>query len=88
MSEPDFSSLDLAELRRSLAEVCQQVAQRQGRVEIKHPETGQTCVLISKAELESLERALQILSDSETVREMCASLGRLAHLSHDHYCTA
>ena len=86
MSQQAFPCMDLAEARRSLTKVCQQVAQTKGRVEIKG-RAQSACVLISKAELESLERALAILSDSEGVKELCATLERLALLSHDQYCT-
>ena len=86
MSDQSFHSIHLAEAQRNLASVFQQVAQSQGRLEIKRDDGQQACVLISKAELESLERALEILSDAQGVKDLCASLERLAHLSHDQYC--
>jgi hypothetical protein len=41
-----------------------------GRVELVGAD-GETSVVISKVELESLERALEVLSATEDVRELC-----------------
>ena len=41
-----------------------------GRVELVGPD-GASSVVISKVELESLERALELLSATEDVRELC-----------------
>ena len=48
------------------------------RVEITCAGSDQRCVLISAAELESLERALEILSDTDDVRDMCGQIAQLA----------
>ena len=49
-----------------------------GRVEITRPGSEQRCVLISQEELQSLERALEILSDTDEVRSMCGQIAQLA----------
>ena len=49
-----------------------------GRVEITRGDSEERCVLISKRELESLERALEILSDTDDVRHICGKIAQLA----------
>jgi len=73
-----FSSLDVSRVRRALARLHEQVSFGQGRVEIKRRGSEQVCVMISKAELEALESALEILSDSAEYKSMCEHLSQLA----------
>ena len=75
---PGFSSLDVRRARRALARLHEQVSFGQGRVEIKRRGTEHVCVMISKAELEALETALEILSDSDEYKSMCETLARVA----------
>ena len=51
---------------------------RCARIEITRPGTDDRCVLVSKAELDSLERAIEILSDSEEFLDISQKLSRLA----------
>ena len=56
-----------------------QVLSRNGRVELMR--NGQSCVLISKRELESLEEALEILSNTEAMRAIRAEIAEVARLA-------
>src|SRR5256885_8671814 len=70
MSETPFQSFDVAHLRRALAKVHEQVADGHRRVELTRPDCDDVCVILSKAELESLERALEILSETAEYKAM------------------
>jgi hypothetical protein len=78
MSDQLFQSLDVASLRRTLARFHEHVAGRHGRIELTRAGCDDVCVILSKAELESLERALEILSESAEYKTMCENLSRLA----------
>ncbi len=54
------------------------MAQGNGRIHIIDSDGTLNCVLLSKAELDSLERRLEILSDGEHFKFACQSLSRLA----------
>lgn len=69
-----------AQAAQDFPSLCALVAKHCGRVEILSSEESQDCVLISKAELESLENALEILADSETTRELSNHLTQLAQI--------
>ncbi len=73
-----FRSLDVTSVRRALATLHQQVACGRGRVEIRRRGCDDVCVMISKAELEALENALHILSDTSDFRAMSAMLTEIA----------
>lgn len=76
-----FQTLTLAQVQSRLIDLYHRIACTQGRVEIAADEGGDCdCVLISKAELDSLERALTILADSRAVRELSGHLADLAEL--------
>lgn len=78
MSEDCFQSLDFTAFRRSLARLHLQVGQLKGRIEIKRRGCDDVCVLISKAELESLESALEILSNGDEFQAMCRDISQIA----------
>ncbi len=71
-------TLDVTRARRELARLYDQVAQGRRRVEITRRGSHETCVMISKEELESLERALEILSDNDGIKSVEQSLAQLA----------
>ena len=73
-----FSSLDVTRVRRALAVLHEQVAFRRGRVEIKRRGCDDVCVMISKAELEALESALEIMAASQEYKAMCETLSQVA----------
>lgn len=81
MTQSPFQTLTLVEVRDSLAELYQLTAKHRGRVEITGKHGEAECVLISKTELDGLERALSILSDSQAVTELTQSLADLARVA-------
>jgi hypothetical protein len=76
--DSSFQSLNLAKVQGELLALYERIACEKGRVEIVDGEGSCECVLISKAELEGLEHALEVLSDSEQVKELSAHLENLA----------
>ena len=69
---------DVSLIASNLAHLHEFVTRTKGRVEITRPGSEQRCVLISQEELQSLERALEILSDTDEVRSMCGQIAQLA----------
>ena len=78
MSAGCFHTLNLVQFRKLCDELHSRVARGHGRIEITVEGCDDICVLISKAELESLERALEILSETDNFRTMCESLANVA----------
>ena len=72
-----FQSLDVTRFRRALTKLHERVGCGRGRIEIKRRGCSDVCVLISKAELESLEQALEILATTAEFKAMCDSLTQL-----------
>lgn len=60
-----FQSVDLRSASSSMENLFEQVVRRIRRVEITR-QGGESCVLISKAELEGLEQALEILAATDS----------------------
>lgn len=73
-----FTTLDVAEAVRRLESLYDQVVLNKGRVVITREgcaDDGEDCcVIISRSELEGLERALELLSDGDGVRAMHETL--------------
>ena len=74
----NFQTLDVTRFRQTLAKLHEAVGCGNGRVEVVRKGCADVCVLISKAELESLEQALAILSDTDGVRAMSGQIAQLA----------
>lgn len=74
-------SYDASVVALSLQELHEYVAQRNARIEITRAGSEHRCVLISKQELDSLERALAILADTDDVRELSEKIAHLAALT-------
>ncbi len=72
----DHSTIDIDAAMAKLPDLHQHVVLHTRRIELRGGD-GSSCVLISKTELDSLERALEILSDTEEVRAMRGHLERL-----------
>jgi hypothetical protein len=68
----DSSAIDLSDLHA-------RVLRHSGRIELQR--CGGSCVLISKDELDGLEKALEILSNTDTMRAMRAELAMVASLT-------
>jgi len=73
-----FLTLSLNHVQGDLLSLYQRIACEKGRVEITGGDGACACVLISKAELDSLETALAVLSDGETVQALHKCLAQVA----------
>jgi len=77
---------DVAIVAQSLGQLHEYVTRCNGRIEITRPGTDERCVMLSKSELEALERALEILSDTEGVREISEKIAQLAAVTEAMDC--
>lgn len=68
--------MTVAEVREQLADLVRVVSQGHKRVEITYP-TGDV-VMISKTEIEALERALSIMAETAEFKAIAHSLHRIA----------
>ena len=78
---PDDShvrSYDVSLIASNLTSLHEYVARTKGRIEITRPGSDERCVLISQDELSSLEQALEILSDTDGVRDLREQIADLA----------
>ncbi len=78
MSVRHFECYEVRHVGRSLEKLHEDVVRFKGRIEITRDGCDDCCVLISKAELESLEQALAILSNTDGVRAMSGQIAQLA----------
>lgn len=81
MSGGCFHTLGLEQFLKLVDDLHGRVAKGHGRVEITAEGCDDVCILISKAELESLERALEILSETADYRNMCENLSQVASMT-------
>lgn len=73
-----FASFSISAVRDDdLAGLLRRVAAEHGRLEIRTGR-GEACVVLSKAELQSLEHALAVLSDSEHGRRLHQTVAQAA----------
>jgi len=68
---------DIAIAAESLTQLHEYVAGSNARIEITRQGSNERCVLISKQELDALERALNILSNTEDVRHISEKIAQL-----------
>jgi hypothetical protein len=79
MSADDyFHSLDVARFHEVVHKIHETVAGRCGRVEVTREGCDDVCVMISKRELEALERAMEILTECAEYKSMCEEVSRVA----------
>jgi hypothetical protein len=81
MSDQQFQSVDVKRASEILRRLHQDVVLEKKRVELFDSVAGLS-VIISKEELEGLERALAILSNTNDVREMAEMLKAVARRSN------
>jgi PHD/YefM family antitoxin component YafN of YafNO toxin-antitoxin module len=74
----EIKCYDAGLVASNLVQLHEHVTSRLARIEITRPGSDERCVLVSKEELECLERALEILSDTEDVRDLCGKIAQLA----------
>jgi len=79
MSEGDegFTSMSIDQVQLQLSQIHKQVCRAKGRVEIQDGDS--CCVLISKEELDALEEALEILSNTSQVQKIARTIAALTH---------
>ncbi len=75
--ESSFQTLDVTRFRQAMAKLHEVVGCGKGRIEVTRRGCDDVCVLISKSELESLEQALEILSQSAEYKAMCDNISQL-----------
>lgn len=78
MSGECFKTIDLTACRRALGDLHELVTRGHGRVLITRRGCEEVCVLISQAELDALERALEILSETGDFQVMCGEITQAA----------
>jgi hypothetical protein len=77
MTSELFDTMDIVQARCLLPSLHTQILERSGRVQIIDPKTREVCVLLSKAELDGLERALDFLSQGAPYRLAEATISGL-----------
>ena len=77
MSGDCFQTMDITRVRRALTDLHERVATGAGRVEVTCRGREHVCVIISKGELEALERALEILAGTDEYRAMSDAIAQV-----------
>lgn len=77
MSVDSFQNLDVARFRQAVADLHEVVGTAKGRIEVSCQGRDDVCVLISKAELDSLERALQIFAETVEFEHMSQQIAEI-----------
>lgn len=78
MSVGCFHTLNVSQFLAQIEELHGRVSQGHGRIELTRDGCNDVCVLISKAELDALERALDILSQTDGFAEMSQTVNSIA----------
>ena len=80
MSSAAHQTIEIERVQRDLNELHEHVIRNWGRITITRGgvQGDAACVLISKAELDELERALEIYNESAGGRAMCDELQQIA----------
>ena len=71
---PEFSHVSIDQAQSRLTQLLGMVCRNKGRIEIRGHDGDGSCVLISKDELESLEQALEILSNTSDVQKIARTI--------------
>jgi hypothetical protein len=79
------ATIDMTRVGKSIRQMHDQVCGEKRRIEITRTGCDDVCVMISKKELDSLERALQILADTDAFEEMCDDLKKVLAMAHEIY---
>jgi PHD/YefM family antitoxin component YafN of YafNO toxin-antitoxin module len=72
------TTCDVAVAAQTLAQLHEYVTSHDARVEITRAGSEERCVLVSRGDLEALERAVVILSNTADVRTISEKLAQLA----------
>jgi len=79
---PLFSTLDGSTLQSDFLQLLSRLVRDKGRIEVTNC-GGESCVMISKAELDSLEQALEILANTDEGRKMARTVERFARMAKE-----
>jgi PHD/YefM family antitoxin component YafN of YafNO toxin-antitoxin module len=69
--------MSIEQVQLQLNQLFKQICRAKGRVEIQDGDS--CCVLISKEELDALEQALEILSNTAQVQKIARTIAALTH---------
>jgi PHD/YefM family antitoxin component YafN of YafNO toxin-antitoxin module len=69
---------DVAIAAQTLAQLHEYITTQDARVELTRAGSDERCVLVSKRDLDALERAVVILSNTEDMRTVSEKLAQLA----------
>jgi hypothetical protein len=83
MPDDGFDLVPLPLAAHALEQLMRRVTENHHRVEIVDPKTGSVCLLVSKAELDCLESALESLSQLPAVSRLHQDVRRLAQLANE-----
>ena len=75
--EHPYPTVDMTKVGRIIRKLHDQVVGQRQRVEITRAGCDDGLIMISKAELQGLEKALAIFADTDEFNEMCKSLKNL-----------
>jgi hypothetical protein len=75
--ESTFTFMSIDQVQSQFTKLHQNICKHKGRVEIHDGES--VCVLISKVELETLEQAIEILSNTSDVQKMARTIAAMTH---------
>jgi len=75
--EHPYPTVDMTKVGRIIRKLHDEVVGQRRRVEIKRAGCQDGLIMISRAELESLEQALAIFANTSEFAEMCQSLKNL-----------
>jgi PHD/YefM family antitoxin component YafN of YafNO toxin-antitoxin module len=78
MSDKSHPSFDVSVVAPALESLHEQVTRTKGRIEITRRGTDDRCVLISKEELDCLERAIELLSETDSYRDLAGQIAAVA----------
>ena len=81
MSGDWFQTMDLTRFQQAVTNLHELVCCGKGRIEITRPDCDEVCVLISKTELESMERALQIFAGSSDYQQMATQIAEIVAMA-------
>jgi PHD/YefM family antitoxin component YafN of YafNO toxin-antitoxin module len=70
-------SVDMTKVGKVMRKLHDQVCGSKQRVEITRPGSDDVCVMISKKELESLEQAMAVLTDTDAFLATCDQIKKL-----------
>jgi prevent-host-death family protein len=76
--ETAFQTLDVSAVQADLLRLLCRTAREKGRIEVTNC-GGESCVVISKQELDSLEKALEILANTDVGKALCATVANCAN---------